>query len=260
MIPSDSLRPLHRLRHLDLRSNNISFISEDAFVGFGDSITFLNLQKNEWVLIEWIEIDRVQWNFYKMRKFNMQITFSILRSIFAFSNWNLDMASRSHLNKLWEMKKFIIFCVFTHYSIKSVPSMVFENLNSLETLNIQNNKLTRIPADVMDPIVDTLRVVDITGKHNCVFFTYLIWFMCMCVYLCVWRVKLSKYSHFLFSRLELIRCVINDMKNNFHFMVDYVHSIRHRFLRGGVEFLWWKKKLVASIEIEIDVKINSYPR
>lgn len=42
--------------------------------------------------------------------------------------------------------------------------MVFENLNSLETLNIQNNKLTRIPADVMDPIVDTLRVVDITGK------------------------------------------------------------------------------------------------
>lgn len=49
MIPSDSLRPLHRLRHLDLRSNNISYIPEDAFVGYGDSITFLNLQKNEWV-------------------------------------------------------------------------------------------------------------------------------------------------------------------------------------------------------------------
>lgn len=46
-IPSESLRPLHRLRHLDLRSNNISYISEDAFVGYGDSITFLNLQKNE---------------------------------------------------------------------------------------------------------------------------------------------------------------------------------------------------------------------
>lgn len=48
-IPSESLKPLHRLRHLDLRSNNISYIAEDAFVGFGDSITFLNLQKNEWV-------------------------------------------------------------------------------------------------------------------------------------------------------------------------------------------------------------------
>lgn len=46
-IPSDSLRPLHRLRHLDLRSNNITAIPEDAFTGYGDSITFLNLQKNE---------------------------------------------------------------------------------------------------------------------------------------------------------------------------------------------------------------------
>lgn len=46
-ISSDALRPLHRLRHLDLRSNNISIIPEDAFVGYGDSITFLNLQKNE---------------------------------------------------------------------------------------------------------------------------------------------------------------------------------------------------------------------
>ena len=48
-IPSDALRRLHRLRHLDLRSNNISAINDDAFSGFGDSITFLNLQKNEYV-------------------------------------------------------------------------------------------------------------------------------------------------------------------------------------------------------------------
>lgn len=46
-IPTDALRRLHRLRHLDLRSNNISIIAEDAFAGYGDSITFLNLQKNE---------------------------------------------------------------------------------------------------------------------------------------------------------------------------------------------------------------------
>lgn len=60
---------------------------------------------------------------------------------------------------------FHVFVIFSRYnSIKTLPSMVFENLNSLETLNIQNNKLTRIPADVMDPIVDTLRVVDITGE------------------------------------------------------------------------------------------------
>ena len=46
-IPSEALRRLHRLRHLDLRSNNISNITDDAFYGFGDTISFLNLQKNE---------------------------------------------------------------------------------------------------------------------------------------------------------------------------------------------------------------------
>lgn len=47
IIPSDALRPLHRLRHLDLRSNNITVVAEDALFGYGDTITFLNLQKNE---------------------------------------------------------------------------------------------------------------------------------------------------------------------------------------------------------------------
>lgn len=52
----------------------------------------------------------------------------------------------------------------TFNSIKILPAMAFENLNSLETLNIQNNKLNRIPEEVMEPVIDTLRVVDIMGK------------------------------------------------------------------------------------------------
>lgn len=48
--------------------------------------------------------------------------------------------------------------------ISVLPASAFENLNSLETLNIQNNKLSRISEEVMEPIIDTLRVVDIVGK------------------------------------------------------------------------------------------------
>lgn len=53
-----------------------------------------------------------------------------------------------------------LFCC----SIKVLPSTLFENLNSLETLNMQNNKLQRIPQDTMEPVIDTLRIIDITGK------------------------------------------------------------------------------------------------
>lgn len=52
-------------------------------------------------------------------------------------------------------------------SIKNLPAMAFENLNSLETLSIQNNKLTTIPEEVVEPIIDTLRVVDIMGEIGC---------------------------------------------------------------------------------------------
>lgn len=51
------------------------------------------------------------------------------------------------------------------FSIRMLPTNAFENLNSLENLNIQNNKLTSIPEDIMEPIIDTLRVVDIMGNY-----------------------------------------------------------------------------------------------
>lgn len=47
--------------------------------------------------------------------------------------------------------------------IHQLPTMGFDNLNSLETLNLQNNKLQHIPEEIMEPILDTLRVVDIMG-------------------------------------------------------------------------------------------------
>lgn len=64
------------------------------------------------------------------------------------------------LNSCESIKIVIVILV----SISVLPASAFENLNSLETLNIQNNKLTRIPEEVMEPIIDTLRVADIVGK------------------------------------------------------------------------------------------------
>lgn len=54
--------------------------------------------------------------------------------------------------------------------IHQLPTMGFDNLNSLETLNLQNNKLQHIPEEIMEPILDTLRVVDIMGNYT--FFIY----------------------------------------------------------------------------------------
>lgn len=50
------------------------------------------------------------------------------------------------------------------FSIKTLPMMAFENLNSLEIINLQNNKLTRVPEEALEAIVDTATVIDIMGK------------------------------------------------------------------------------------------------
>jgi len=57
---------------------------------------------------------------------------------------------------------------YSAFSIKEISPQAFENLNSLETLNLQNNKLKYIPEDIMESIVDTLRNIDIMGKSKAI--------------------------------------------------------------------------------------------
>ena len=54
------------------------------------------------------------------------------------------------------------------FSIKVISPLAFENLNSLETLNLQNNKLKHIPEELIESIVDTLRNIDIMGKSKAI--------------------------------------------------------------------------------------------
>lgn len=42
--------------------------------------------------------------------------------------------------------------------------MIFDNLNSLQTLNLQNNKLMHIPEEITETVIDTLGVIDISDN------------------------------------------------------------------------------------------------
>jgi len=60
--------------------------------------------------------------------------------------------------------KYSTLSICNLFRIKVLPPLVFENLNSLETLNLQNNRLQHISEEVTENIVDTLRHIDITGN------------------------------------------------------------------------------------------------
>jgi len=78
-----------------MRSNNISYLEEDSFVGFGESLKFLWLQKNR---------------------------------------------------------------------IKTIPNMALSDLHSLESLYLQNNDLTHLPHEVIEPVLDSLDVLKLQGN------------------------------------------------------------------------------------------------
>ncbi|XP_026681002.1 leucine-rich repeat-containing G-protein coupled receptor 4-like [Diaphorina citri] len=157
-VPSDALRPLDRLRHLDLRANNITSLSDDTFSHFGDSITFLNLQKNG--LAENLQYLRLGDNNLHEVPSDALRPLDRLRHLDLRAN-NITSLSDDTFSHFGDS---ITFLNLQKNGLKKLPPLVFENLNSLEKLNLQNNKLRAISEDIMEPILDTLRDLDLVDN------------------------------------------------------------------------------------------------
>lgn len=50
------------------------------------------------------------------------------------------------------------------HSIKAIPPLALEDLHSLEWLKLAHNEITNIPEDTVQPILDTLKMLDISSE------------------------------------------------------------------------------------------------
>uniref|UniRef100_A0ABD2WZN1 LRRCT domain-containing protein n=1 Tax=Trichogramma kaykai TaxID=54128 RepID=A0ABD2WZN1_9HYME len=84
--------------------------------------------------------------------------------------WGLGLETADHKTEALLLSK--------KRRIKFIPSSTFENLNSLEILNLQNNKLSILSEDLVDSTVDTLKVIDITDNPlvcDCKLYWFVAW-------------------------------------------------------------------------------------
>ncbi|KAK3930616.1 Protein artichoke [Frankliniella fusca] len=169
-IPSDALRRLHRLRHLDLRVNNITFIPDDAFSGFGDSITFLNLQKNAKFSLKYT-CNSYVWARAHLPKISLKLL-AVLLYVCEREAVKIDLKASAVRKATGDSVSLSLgprpptqSCGgLSCCSILVLPGLAFENLNSLETLNLQNNKLEHVSEEVMEPIIDTVTHFDLSDN------------------------------------------------------------------------------------------------
>uniref|UniRef100_U5EQI6 Putative membrane glycoprotein lig-1 n=1 Tax=Corethrella appendiculata TaxID=1370023 RepID=U5EQI6_9DIPT len=138
-VPANVFRHLTLLNSLELEGNSIKHIDKDAFVGLESNLQYLRLGDNDLHMIP-SESLRI---LHRLRHLDLR------------SN-NISTISEDAFLGFGDS---ITFLNLQKNDIKTLPP--FENLNSLETLSIQNNKLVNIPEEVVEPIIDTLRVVDI---------------------------------------------------------------------------------------------------
>lgn len=143
-VPANVFSHLTQLNSLELEGNQITYVDKDAFAGLEENLQYLRLGDNN---IHHIPTDALR-PLHRLRHLDLRSNNITVLPEDAFSGYG-DSITFLNLQK---------------NGISVLPASAFENLNSLETLNIQNNKLTRIPEEVMEPIIDTLRVVDIVDN------------------------------------------------------------------------------------------------
>ncbi|KAH8396557.1 hypothetical protein KR215_000493 [Drosophila sulfurigaster] len=153
-VPANVFSHLSLLNSLELEGNKISVIDKDAFKGLEENLQYLRLGDNN---IHAIPSEALR-PLHRLRHLDLR-------------NNNINVLADDAFTGYGDS---LTFVNLQKNDIKVLPSTLFENLNSLETLNLQNNKLQRIPQDTMEPVIDTLRIIDITNPLNCS--CELIWF------------------------------------------------------------------------------------
>ena len=60
------------------------------------------------------------------------------------------------------------------FSISLIPLTTFDDLHSIEWLKLYNNELTTLHYELMEPVLDTLKHIDIHSKRD--FFNFILKF------------------------------------------------------------------------------------
>jgi len=188
-VPSEALEGLKNLNQLDLSFNKIKEIKENTFLGL-DKLDTLNLNNNkiEELLDDHFEgMPRVTSLSLDYNKISIihpgafsgleeQLQFlslaankissvptSSLRPLHQLNTLHLNDNNISRLEEdsFEEFGGHIQNLWLQNNKICEIPSATFEDLTTLEWLKLNNNELTSLPYELIEPILSTLKHIDI---------------------------------------------------------------------------------------------------
>jgi len=188
-VPNEALLPLKNLNQLDLSFNKIKEIKENTFIGL-DKLDTLNLDHNkiEELLDNHFEgmpkLTSLSLDYNKLKTIHPEafsgleeqlqflslaankisyVPTSALRPLHQLNTLHLNDNNVSRL----EEDSFVEYGGHIHNlwlqnnKISEIPSTTFEELTTLEWLKLNNNELKSLPYELVEPVLSTLKHVDI---------------------------------------------------------------------------------------------------